>query len=115
MITVANTLRRLAPCTSLRQCARRAQNSSMAMLNRILKSPNRKSRCRRLTAVHRQRRKTGPQNYSPEVQTLFNIHNPSQDHRGRSACAFLLTTYIENASQPNLTYPEAVVREAFPM
>ena len=31
-------LRRLAPCTSLRQCAHRAQNSSIATLNRILKS-----------------------------------------------------------------------------
>ena len=41
MNTVANTLRRLAPCTSLRQYAHRAQNSSMATLNRILKSPHR--------------------------------------------------------------------------
>ncbi len=91
MITIANTLRRLAPCTSLRQCAHSAQNSSMATLNRILKSPHRKSCCLRLTAVHRQRRKNGPQYHSPEVQILFNIHNPSQDHRDRSACAFLLT------------------------
>ena len=92
MNTVANTLRRLAPCTSLRQCAHCVQNSSMAMLNRILKSPDRKLRCRRLTVVHHQPRKTGPQNHSPEVQMLFNIHNPSQDHRDRIACAFLLTS-----------------------
>ena len=91
MNTVANTLRRLAPCTSLRQCAHRAQNSSMATLNRILKSPHRNAHCRRLTVVHRQRRKTRPQNHSPQVQMLFNIHNPSQDHRDRGACAFLLT------------------------
>jgi hypothetical protein len=64
----------------------------MAMLNRILKSPDRKLRCRRLTVVHHQPRKTGPQNHSPEVQMLFNIHNPSQDHRDRIACAFLLTS-----------------------
>jgi hypothetical protein len=92
MTTVANTLRRLAPGTSLRQCAHRAQNSSIDALNRILKSPHRKSRCRRLTVVHRQQRKIGPQNHSPEVQTIFNIHNPSQDHRDRGACAFLLTS-----------------------
>ena len=92
MNTVANTLRRLAPCTSLRQCAHRAQNSSIATINRILKSPHRKSRCRRLTVAHRQRRKTGPQNHSPEVKIIFNIHNPSQDHRDRNACGFLLTS-----------------------
>jgi hypothetical protein len=90
MNTVANTLRRLAPCTSPRQYAHRAQNSSMATLNRILKSPDRKSRCHPLTVVHHQRRKTGPQNHSRQVQMLFNIHNPSQDHRDRIACAFLL-------------------------
>lgn len=92
MNTVANTLRRLAPCTSLRQCAHCVQNGSMAMLNRIRKSPDRKLRCRRITVVHHQRRKNRPQNHSPEVQTLFNIHNPSQDHRARNACGFLLTS-----------------------
>jgi hypothetical protein len=92
MITVANTLRRLAICTSLRQCAHRAQNSSIATLNRILKSPDRKLHCRRLTGVHHQQRKTALQNLSPKVQMLFNIHNPSQDHRDRGACAFLLTS-----------------------
>ena len=92
MNTAANTLRRLAPCTSLPQCAHRAQNSNLATLNRILKSPHRKLRCRPIIVVHHQRRKTGPQNYSPQVQMLFNIHNPSQDHRDRGACGFLLTT-----------------------
>jgi len=92
MNTVANTLRRLAPCTSLRQCAHRAQNSSMATLNRILKSPHRRARYRQLNVVHHQRRNTSPRNHSPEVQIIFNIHNPSQDHRHRSACAFLLTS-----------------------
>ena len=89
---VANTLRRLAPCTSLRQCAHRAQNNSLARLNRILKSPDRKSRSvgSPLSIVNDQ--KTGPQNHSPEVRIIFNIHNPSQDHRDRSACAFLLTS-----------------------
>ena len=92
MITVANTLRRLAPCTSLPQCAHRAQNSSNTTSNSIPKTPHRTPRCRRLTLVHRQQRKTGPQNHSPEVQTLFNIHNPSHDHRDHGACGFLLTT-----------------------
>ena len=92
MNNVANTLRRLAPCTSPWRCVHRPQNSSIATRNRILESPLRGSHCRRLTAVHRQRRKTGPQNHSPEVLTLFNIHNPSQDHRDRGAFAFLLTT-----------------------
>jgi hypothetical protein len=64
----------------------------MATLKRILKAPDRKSRCPRLTVVHHQRPKTSPQNHSPEAQMLFNIHNPSQDHRDRSACAFLLTS-----------------------
>ena len=40
MNTVANTLRRLAPRTSLRQCAPSTQNSFMATLNAILKSPH---------------------------------------------------------------------------
>ena len=92
MNTVAKTLRRLAPCTSLQQCAHRAQISSGATLNRILKSPDRRSRRPRLNVVHRQRRKTGPQNHSPEVQIIFNIHNPSQDHRDRGARRFLLTS-----------------------
>ncbi|MDR5726278.1 MAG: hypothetical protein RB191_02295 [Terriglobia bacterium] len=92
MTAFANTLRRLAPRTSAQQCAHSAQNSSFATLNRILKSTDRKFRCHRIIVVHHQRRKTGPQNYSPEVQTLFNIHNPSQDHRDRGACGFLLTT-----------------------
>jgi hypothetical protein len=92
MNTVANTPRRLAPCTSLRLCAHRAQNSSIATLNRILKSPDRKSRRRRLTVVHHQKRKTDLQNHSPEVQIIFNIHNPCRHHRDRNDCAFLLTS-----------------------
>ena len=91
MNTVAKTIRRLAPGTPPRQCAHRAQNSSWATLNRIPKSIYRKSRCPRVTVVHRQRRKTKTQNHSPQVQMLFNIHNPSQDHRDRNACGFLLT------------------------
>ena len=92
MNTVANTLPRLAPRTSLRQCAHRPQNSSIATLHCILKSRDRKLRCRQLTVVHHQQRKTALQNLSPKVQMLFNIHNPSQDHRDRNACAFLLTS-----------------------
>ena len=91
MNTVAKTLPRLAPCTSLQRCAHRAQNSSMATLNRILKAPHRKAPCRRITAIYRQQPKISPQIHSPQVHMLFNIHNPSQDHRDRSACAFLLT------------------------
>ena len=60
--------------------------------NRIPKTPDPRSRCRRLTVGHPQRPKTGPQNHSPEAQILFNIHNPSQDHRNRGACGFLLTS-----------------------
>jgi len=92
MNTVAKTLPWLALCTSLRQCAHRAQNSSMTTLNCILKSPHRKARYRRLTVVHHQPPKTAPQNHSPKVQMLFNTHNPSQDHRDRGACGFLLTS-----------------------
>ena len=92
MNTVANTLRRLAPCTSPRQCAHRAQNNFMTTPNRILQSPDRKARCPQLNLVHRQRRKTRPQNHSPEVRIIFNTHNPTQHHRDRSACAFLLTS-----------------------
>ena len=92
MNTVANPLRRLAPCTSLRQCAHRAQNSSMTMLNCSLKPPHRKARYRRLTLVHHHPPKTAPQNHSPHVQMLFNIHNPSQDHRDPGAGGFLLVS-----------------------
>jgi hypothetical protein len=92
MNTVANTIRRLAPCTSLRQCAHRAQISSIAALNRILTSPHRNARRRRLTILHHQPRKNSPQIHSPEVRIIFNIHNPRQDHRDRNACAFLLTS-----------------------
>jgi hypothetical protein len=63
----------------------------MATLNRIPKSPDFKSRCRWLTVVHHQQRKNRPQNHSPEVRMLFNIHSPCQDHRDRGACGFLLT------------------------
>ena len=55
----------------------------------VLEAP--KFRCRRITVIHSQRRRTAPQNHSPEVQILFNVHNPSQDHRDRAACDFLLT------------------------
>jgi len=92
MNTTASTLRRLAPCTSPRQCALRAQNSSMAVLNRILKSPHRNPRCRWTAVVHHQRPNARPQNHSPRVRMLFNIHNPSQDHRDHGACGFLLTS-----------------------
>ena len=95
MNTVANTLQRLAACTSLRQCAHRAQNSSNTTSNSIPKTPHRTARCRRLTVVQHQQRKTALQNLSPKVQMLFNIHNPSQDHRDRGACAFLLTSFYE--------------------
>jgi hypothetical protein len=61
------------------------------MLTPILQSPHRNPQCRRTAVVHHQQRKTGPQNQSPRVRMLFNIHNPSQDHRDRSACGFLLT------------------------
>ena len=91
MNNVANTLRRLAPGTSPRQCVHRPQNSSIATRSRNLESTHRGSHCRRLTVVHRQQRKTAPHNLSSKVQMLFNIHNPSQDHRDRGACAFLLT------------------------
>lgn len=91
MNTAANTLRRLAPCTSLPQCAHRAQKGSYTTANCIRKSPHRKSHCRRITGFHPQQRRNGPQNHSPQLKMLFNIHNPSQDHRDRAACAFLLT------------------------
>jgi len=64
----------------------------MNTLNCILKSPRRKARYRRLTVVNHQPPKTAQQNHSPEAQMTFNIHNPSQDHRDRGACAFLLTS-----------------------
>jgi hypothetical protein len=92
MNTVANTLRRLAPCTSPLQCAHRARNSFMATLNRILKSPHASRAALNSTSSIVNVEKPAPQNHSPEVRILFNIHNPSQDHRDRSACAFLLTS-----------------------
>lgn len=92
MNNVANTLRRLAYCMSPRQCVHRPHNCSITTLNRILESLHRRSHCRLITVVQLQRRITDPQNHSPEVQMLFNIHNPSQDHRDRGACGFLLTS-----------------------
>jgi hypothetical protein len=56
-------------------------------------TPHCPSCCHQLNASHQQRRKTGSKNISPQDQTIFNIHNPNQDHRrDRDACAFLLTT-----------------------
>jgi hypothetical protein len=92
MNTVANTLRRLAPCTSLRQCALSAQNSSNSTSNTIPKTHASSFRCHRQTDSHHQRRKIDLQNSSPKYQMLFNIHNPNQDHRDPGACGFLLTS-----------------------
>ena len=69
--------------TSVRQCAPSRQYSLMAAFNRIHQRPDYRSRRHRLTGFHHQRRKTGPQIHSPNYQTLFNIHNPNQDHRAR--------------------------------
>jgi integrase len=77
---------------NLRVYWRQLKPRSDDTLNRILKSPHRRARYRQLNVVHHQRRNTSPRNHSPEVQIIFNIHNPSQDHRHRSACAFLLTS-----------------------
>ena len=71
-----NPLSWLAPRTSPRQCAQRAQNSSIATPNRMLRTLDYHQKCYRLTLLHLQRRKTHSQNLSPEVQILFNIHNP---------------------------------------
>ena len=92
---LVNTPRRLAHCTSPRAvCAPRseqlhgnAQSHSQIPLSQIA--------LRRLTLVHHQRRNTGPQNHAPQVQMLFNLHNPSQHHRDRNACGFLLTSLIK--------------------
>jgi hypothetical protein len=77
MTAVANTLCRLAPRTSARQCAHSAQNSSNTTSNCIPKTPDRRSRCHRLIGFHNQRRKIDSQNNSPKYQMLFNIHNPN--------------------------------------
>jgi len=53
----------------------------MAAFNRIRQCLDYKSRRHRLTGFHHQRRKTSPQIHSPNYRTLFNIHNPNQDHR----------------------------------
>ena len=68
MNCVANSRCRLAPCTSVPQCARSDQNPSMATLNRILKTPDRTSPSQQLTLIHPQRRKTRPKNLSPQVR-----------------------------------------------
>ena len=73
MNTIANTLRRLAPCTSPRQCAHRTQNNFMTTPNRILQSPDRKARRPQLNLVHRQRPKNRPQNHSPEVRIIIPL------------------------------------------
>jgi hypothetical protein len=78
-----NPLGRLAPRTSVRQCAPSRPYSLMAAFNRIRQCLDYKSRRHRLTGFHHQRRKTSPQIHSPNYQTLFNIHNPNQDHRAR--------------------------------
>ena len=73
---VANTLRRLAHGTSVRQCALCSENSSMTTLHRVLRTLHYRPHSYRLIPVHPQRRKTGPQNLSPQVRMLFKIHNP---------------------------------------
>jgi hypothetical protein len=91
MTAVANPRRRLAPRTSSRQCVLSSQNNSSTTCNAIPKTPDSSSRCHRLIDFHQQRRKINSQNNSTKYQMLFNIHNPSQDHRDRGACGFLLT------------------------
>jgi hypothetical protein len=76
MSTRPNTRHRLAPRTSTHQCARCAQDRSIAVLSIIQKTSDRTSPGHRLTVFHRQRRKIGPKNLAPIAQVLFKIHNP---------------------------------------
>jgi hypothetical protein len=75
MNSVANTRRRLAPCTPVLQCAHPAQNSPIATLHRLLPTLDLRPHGYRITVVHHQPRKTGTQNLSPQAQMLFKIHN----------------------------------------
>ena len=92
MTAAANSRCRLAPCTSLRQCALSPQNTFSTTCNAIRKTPDSNFRCPPLIDFHHQQRKIDLQNNSAKYQMLFNIHNPGQDHRDRGACAFLLTS-----------------------
>jgi hypothetical protein len=91
MTPVANPRPRLAPCTSLRQCALSSQNTFSTTSNAIPKTPDSSSRCHQLIDFQHRQRKIDSQNNSAKYQVLFNIHNPSQHHRDRGACGFLLT------------------------
>jgi hypothetical protein len=52
-------------------------------LGRMLQPLPRSFHHSRLNCFHHQRRKNNSQNHSTGVRALFNIHNPSQDHRDR--------------------------------
>jgi hypothetical protein len=68
------------------------ENSSNISSMRMNKLPQGTVRNNQMAAVHPQPRKKHPPNLSPEVQMIFKIHSPIQDHRDPGACAFLLTS-----------------------
>jgi hypothetical protein len=59
------------------------QCSFMATLNGIPERLPHRSHSHLITGRHHHRRKSGLLKYAGEYQALFNIHNPSQDHRDR--------------------------------
>ena len=83
MTPFASSRRRLAPCTSYRQCAPDIPNSFISMIHSPSEWLNVRSRSLLIVANNPQRRKYRPLKRSRKHQTLFNIHTPSQDHRDR--------------------------------
>jgi len=92
MTAAANPRCQLAPRTPSHPCALSPLNTFSNALNIILKSNAPCSLCDRLINFHHRRRKINSQKTSTRYPTLFNIHNPNQDHRDHGACGFLLTS-----------------------
>lgn len=92
MTASASPRRRLAPRTSSQQPAPRTCNGFKTTFNHTLKRLYCGPLIQPLTHTHHYRRQLQPKKHLPNQETLFNIHNPSQDHRDRGACGFLLTS-----------------------
>jgi hypothetical protein len=91
MTTCTKPVGRLAPRTSSQECAPITQNCFKATFNGFAERRDPGPLMQPLTIFdcHRQQRQI--QKLLAILHALFNIHNPSLDHRDRGACASLLT------------------------
>jgi hypothetical protein len=92
MTASANPRCQLAPRTPAQQCAPTSRNSFKTNFTAIPERLDPRQLMQLLTARYHHRRRWQSQKRSINHQTAFNLHNPLQHQRDRSACGFLLTS-----------------------